>query len=146
MRGILLAASSLSDLGGLQVLGACSVVGPVVEVELLRETVPDIPDPDFLDAIDELLARQILFERTDSSMLEFTHDLLRELTYEGLSLSRRRAMHRRVAETLERRSRKSTTPNQLAAHYSEARVVDKAFQFLLLAASSDLALHTSAHY
>jgi DNA-binding CsgD family transcriptional regulator len=60
-----------------------------------------LPGPD--DELDEPLERAIssgLVGRDPSGMVGFSHDLFREVTYDGLADAERRAMHRRAAELL----------------------------------------------
>ena len=87
-----------------QVLGAAAVIGAVVDIDLLREVLPDLTEADVLDAIDALLPRRVFRETGNAGRVEFVHDLLRELPYGDLSATRRRSLHRRVGELLERRA------------------------------------------
>jgi predicted ATPase len=61
-----------------------------------------------VEALDELLARQIIAEHDDKYW--FSHDLIRAVVYRDLSYGRRRLLHRRAAEALER-----LNPNNVAA-------------------------------
>lgn len=141
VRGVLQARFRAISPAATQVLSACSALGRVIDVDILRDVLHDVPETDFLDAIDELLARQLVFERPGPTPeLEFSHDLLRELTYQQLSASRRVAMHRRAGEALEARMGRgrNVSIEALASHFYEARVVDKAFRYLLKAAEGAL--------
>jgi len=123
------------------VLGMCAVIGSIIDIDLLRTVGEDLNENQFLDAVDELLARQILIEPGGSvGHMEFSHDLLRELTYEQLSVSRRRAIHRRIGETLEhlRESGREVAPDLLATHFYEAQLTDKAFRYLVKAGEAGL--------
>lgn len=139
VRGVLRSRLKAISSSAQQVLGSCAVIGSIIDVDLLRQTVPEMSENDFLDAVDEMLARQIVFETATSGNLEFSHDLLRELTYEQLPAHRCRALHRRVGEVLERTRASRTSKEQLASHFYEARVVDRAYRYLLDASEAALA-------
>ncbi len=141
VRGVLRSRLNNISPSAQQILGTCAVIGAIIPVDLLRETVPDVDENEFLDALDELLSRHILYETADPTVLEFTHDLLRELTYEQLASHRRRALHRRVGEVLEQNSKRQglAAVGKLAGHFYEARVADKAFGYLLDASENALA-------
>ena len=126
-----------------QLLGACAVLGTVVEIDVLREACSEIPENEFLDALDELLAAKTMFESGSGLRLEFVHDAIREQIYQELSASRRRALHRRVADVLEKRCTRGLTspPELLASHFSAAAVRDKAFGYLVDAAQAALSAY-----
>jgi class 3 adenylate cyclase/tetratricopeptide (TPR) repeat protein len=67
--------------------------------------------------------------------LRFRHGLLRDAAYHGLSFRRRRALHRRVAEALERGTGMDVTDvaDQLTRHFFEAGVWEKALRYGLMA-------------
>ena len=114
-----------------QVLGAAAVIGAVVDIDLLREVLPDLSESDVLDAIDALLPRRVFRETGNAGRVEFVHDLLRELSYGDLSATRRRSLHRRVGERLEhRRARGCVVAHSLlAAHFLHAGEGDKVFTY-----------------
>lgn len=129
-----------------QVLAACSVIGAVVDPDVLREVLHDVSETDFLDAVDELLSRQVLVETgSAASRLEFTHDLLRELSYDELTENRRRAIHRRVGETLEELNRtgREIPPDAMAGHFAAAQVAEKAYHYLLESGEAALRLYAA---
>jgi tetratricopeptide (TPR) repeat protein len=123
-----------------QVLGAASVIGALVEIELLREALPDLSESDILDALDDLIPRRVLRETADVGRVEFVHDLLREFPYADLSPIRRRSLHRRVGELLEARLQKGQPipAAVLAAHFRDADQAEKAFAYDLDAAAAAL--------
>ncbi len=57
-------------------------------------------EEEVVDAIDELLARQIIREQRMDGY-DFSHDRIRDVTYAEISQTRRRLLHRRVAQALE---------------------------------------------
>ena len=123
-----------------QVVSAAAVIGAVVDIDLLRDALPDLSESDVLDAIDVLLPRRVFRETGNAGRVEFVHDLLRELPYGDLSASRRRSLHRRVGELLEdRRERgKAVAPAVLADHFRNAEDRPKGFAYTMEAAAAAL--------
>ena len=68
--------------------------------------------------------------------LRFRHDLVRVTAYEGLSFRRRRQIHRKVGEALERRagSRELDEAALLSLHFHEAGAHGKAWRYAVVAA------------
>jgi predicted ATPase len=114
-----------------QVLGAASVIGALVEIDLLNEVLHDLSESDVLDAIDVMIPRRVFRETDNAGRVEFVHDLLREMTYAELSASRRRSLHRRVGELLERRREEGcpVAPSVLAGHFKYADEREKVFTY-----------------
>jgi tetratricopeptide (TPR) repeat protein len=102
-----------------------SVIGPSFDLDLLTETLTDeSADP-------EQWARLADFvEWEDAAQLRFRHDLVRAAAYEGLSFARRREIHIRVGEALERRV---AEPGVLSLHFLEATEWEKAWRYAVLA-------------
>ena len=124
-----------------QVVSAAAVIGAVVDIDLLREVLPDLSESDVLDAIDVLLPRRVFRETGNAGRVEFVHDLLRELPYADLSATRRRSLHRRVGELLEQpasegpgRRRRPSWPTTSAM----PRTGPKAFAYTMEAAEAAL--------
>lgn len=67
---------------------------------------------------------------------EFSHDIVRRTLYDSLSRTRRRVLHRQVAETLEQRAGddRESCCELLAYHYSRAGAWDRAVVYLKMAA------------
>ncbi len=80
-----------------QVLAAASVVGRSVDLATLRHA-SGRSEEEVVDATDAALRRGLVRETGEG--FDFVHGALRDLVYEGTSLSRRRLLHRRVAEAL----------------------------------------------
>jgi DNA-binding SARP family transcriptional activator len=80
-----------------QVLAAASVVGRSFDLATLRHASGRSED-EVVDATDEALHRGLVRETVDG--LDFVHGALRDLVYDGTSLTRRRLLHRRVADAL----------------------------------------------
>ncbi|MFN7963016.1 MAG: AAA family ATPase [Thermoanaerobaculia bacterium] len=84
-----------------RLLQISSVFGREVSVELLQRI---YPEPDALAArLEELQRRELLLVSPEAGpgMLRFHHALVKEVTYQSLLPSRRRALHGALAEALE---------------------------------------------
>ncbi len=99
-------------------LRVASVVGRDFEAPLLEQVV-GLDEDSFLDALDEALAAGLVVEASaERRRYSFSHALIRETLYEGMSAARRASTHRRVGEALER-SRRESLPS-LALHFTRA--------------------------
>ena len=123
-----------------QVVGAAAVIGAVVDIDLLRDVLPELSEADVLDAVDLLLPRRVFRETGNAGHVEFVHDLLHELPYADLSATRRRSLHRRVGELLEqRRARgRAVAPAVLAEHFRDGDERAKAFAYTMEAVEAAL--------
>ena len=81
--------------GSAQVLAAAGVVGRSVDEETLRQ-VSGRAEDEVVEAIDDLVRRGLL-EDTPAG-IDVTHGAIREVVLDGLGRTRRRLLHRRVAE------------------------------------------------
>lgn len=118
-----------------------AAIGRVVDLDLLTAVVPDVSEVDLLDGVDELLTKRILVETNTASRLEFSHDLMRELVLAELTGSRRRAIHRRIADAIEKQlggSSKSVSNALLAMHYRAGEMSEKAFAYAVKAGQDAL--------
>ncbi|MSP12373.1 MAG: hypothetical protein EXR62_05380 [Chloroflexi bacterium] len=85
-------------------------------------------DDDMLvHSLDELCLRRIVRER-GGEIYDFTHDKLREVAYNSLSAARRRLLHRRIAQALEKVHGQAldTVSGQVATHYELAGLLEQA--------------------
>jgi DNA-binding SARP family transcriptional activator len=75
-----------------------------------------------LEPFDEAVTARLLTEAATAGRLRFSHALVRETLYEGLSARRRRAAHLRAGEILERLHASDPQPYlaELAHHFFEA--------------------------
>jgi tetratricopeptide (TPR) repeat protein len=97
-----------------QLLAAAAVIGRTFDFDVLRETSGRSED-EAVAGLEELGARGLIVEGADG--YDFSHEQLRRLALEETSLARRRLLHRRAAEALERRS---GDPALIAGHYRDA--------------------------
>ena len=87
-------------------------------------------EEELVEALDELWERRIVRERGVDAY-DFGHDKLREAAYGQAGPSRRRMLHRRVAQSLERLHAADLdgVSSQLAAHYERAGWPERAIDF-----------------
>jgi DNA-binding CsgD family transcriptional regulator len=100
-------------------------------------------DLELLRQIKELMAAQLVVEQSEERFA-FRHALTRQSVYKGLLARERRALHRQVAETLEALYADSLDAHlaDLAYHYSEGGVWDKALKYARLVGERAQALNS----
>jgi tetratricopeptide (TPR) repeat protein len=102
----------------LEWLRIAAVIGRDFDVSLLERVVA-LDEDEFLDALDEALAAGLVVEGgAEPGRYSFSHALIRETLYEGMSGPRRARTHRRVGEALEA-ARRQSLPS-LALHFGRA--------------------------
>jgi predicted ATPase len=105
------------------VLLQAAVLGREFLFEVLR-SIADVDDERLISALEEAVAAQLVFETPDRSSLAytFTHALVRETLYGGLSTPRRQRLHGRVAVALEERHGREPGPSlvDIAFHLCQA--------------------------
>lgn len=132
----------LSDVAN-EVLTIAAVMGRDFDIGVLAviEGNEDAP----LDALDEAV-RARLVEETGVDEYRFTHALVRTTLYEELSATRRRRLHRRVADAIEKL--RPTDVRALAYHCTQAGPdggdVSRALRYTLAAAAEALAARAFA--
>lgn len=143
-----------------QILQAAAVIGHSFPVELVQAA-SGRSEEEVVTALETLAARGILLEQAaqhsqaaqhmqaaqHSAVYDFSHEKLRTLAYEEVSLARRRLLHRRLADALAGEARRHP-PNalraaQIATHYRQAGRDDEAAAFF--AQAGDLAQALYAH-
>ncbi len=91
-----------------------------------------------VEAVEEALHAGLV--REESSGIAFTHDVLRRVAYDRLSLLRRRLLHRRAAETLAARRDAPMRAGAIAAHFQLGGCDDEAAAWAWRAAARSRAL------
>ncbi len=125
-------------------LSMASVLGRTFEyrdLEALAEGRQDLED-----TVDRLLRQGLIEEDRESrsDRLAFTSGVVRESLYASMARRRRRTLHRRCAEWIERRhAGKERFWGQLAHHYSQGDVGDKAVEYGLKSARKSLEAFSS---
>ena len=127
-----------------ELLSVAAVVGRDIDVDLLAELC-DLTESSLLDALDEAVGARIIDE-TGPDRYRFSHALIRTTLYEELSATRRRRLHRRVAEAVEKIRPDDVVA--LAYHYVEAGpeggLLTRAIRYSLSAAEQSLAARALA--
>jgi len=90
-------------------LRAAAVLGKMFTAAELLAATADAHEDVVLDALDEAVAAQLLIAKRDE-VFAFTHDKIREVLYDELNPVRRRRLHLRTAEGLERHHELTTKP------------------------------------
>ena len=113
-----------------RLLQAAAAIGQVVPPDLWQETA-GVSDDTFAEAVEQALQANLIDETADRSAFRFTHALVREALYDGATLPRRRAWHRRIADLLA--ARPQADPDLVAHHLLQASDVS-AGEWLIRAA------------
>jgi ABC-type oligopeptide transport system substrate-binding subunit/DNA-binding SARP family transcriptional activator len=119
-----------------QIVTAAAVMRGSFEVEVVQ-SVSGRSEWETLEGLERLLAGGLLVEQGQDEFT-FSHDKIRAVAYQGLSLHRRKLLHRRAAETQERwyRGREQSIAGRLAYHYELAGVQEKALDYHIQAAQA----------
>ena len=125
-----------------EVAGLAAAAGANFTLDLLTEA-SDLDADAVVAAVDELWRRRIVREFRDG--YDFSHDLLRETAYAGISPPRRWLLHRRIAQSLELLHTGNTdgVAVQLAEQYERAGRPERAVAYYQRAA--DVAAGMFAH-
>lgn len=83
-----------------RLLAIGAVVGAEFDLELLG-TVSELPEDELVEALDDSLKAQLIDE-TDADQYGFAHALVRATLVGELSATRRRRLHRRIGEAIEK--------------------------------------------
>jgi len=118
-----------------ELLAASAVLGHGFTFEHLCQ-VADLPEREGLRALDEALRSGLLREVSNNERLSqnqpyiFAHDKIREVIYTEAGEARRRILHRRAMEVLQRVAAPVT---ELAHHARASRLMESAFRFSVAA-------------
>ena len=125
-----------------EVAGLAAAVGTNFTLDLLTEA-SDLEADTVVEAVDELWRRRIMREFGDG--YDFSHDMLREAAYAGISPPKRWLLHRRIAQGLELLHADDTdvVAAQLAEQYARGGRGDRALAYYRRAA--DVAAGRFAH-
>jgi DNA-binding SARP family transcriptional activator/predicted ATPase len=109
-----------------ELAGLASVIGRPFSLELLANAM-DWDEASVFQALDELWRRRMI-ESRGTSEYDFTHDRLREVACEELTLVRRRYFHRRIARALAEtyESEIERWDGQIASHFERAGMAEEA--------------------
>ncbi len=116
-----------------RILTIAAVLGPKSRFSILTRTTDE--NEETLAETVERLVHQGLLRETENEVFEFQRGELREELYAGLTETRRRILHRRVAEAIEAAGPKEVdSVFALARHYHLGRVDPKSLEYNRLAA------------
>jgi adenylate cyclase len=118
-----------------EALGVASIIGLTFRPSVVEELLDGPLGPDVF----EDLAESLLVVPHDGGRWRFAHALIHDAAYAGLLASRRRELHGRAADRLERGPDRATA-GQIAAHRMAAGDARRAIPLLREAAESALAL------
>ena len=106
-----------------------SVIGREFPYELLHAISP-ITEDELQSSLAKLTEAELVYARgiPPEAIYQFKHALVQDAAYEALLRSRRRQLHRRVAETLAEKYPEvaERQPELLALHWTEAGAVEPA--------------------
>jgi DNA-binding SARP family transcriptional activator/predicted ATPase len=110
--------ATLDDLAA-QLIAAAAVIGRSFDFETLV-AISGRSEQETILGIESLLAQDVIEEcgacdSPEQIRYDFTHEKLRALVYEQISLTRRRLLHRRLAEVLVEQARRAGDVKQLAS-------------------------------
>jgi len=123
-----------------ELLSIASVLGKSFDFRDLETLAEDAKDLD--DSTDRLLREGILEEERESrgDRLSFASGIVRDVLYSALSRRKRRSLHRKYAELLEKRyaGRLERVYPDLVHHFSQADVAEKTVEYGLKLAQKSL--------
>ncbi len=136
-----------------QILQAAAVIGRTFDSDLVQST-SGRSEEEIVLGIEELLSRNFIqsvpgpsVTQLRSSRYDFKHEQMRALVLEEVSLVRRKLLHRRTAEALEEQGRFNkldTISGQIAYHYHQAGLPEKAAEYYFLAGQMDRSIHANS--
>jgi transcriptional regulator with XRE-family HTH domain/tetratricopeptide (TPR) repeat protein len=127
-----------------QLAEVAAVTGRVISAPVVM-AVSARTEEETLDALDMLVQAGLLVDDDDGNY-HFTHDLIREVVEGGLGSQRRRTLHRRIAEELERRDDQARTGRsaEIGAHFLAAGEQRRALPHALLAGDQAKSIYAHA--
>jgi DNA-binding SARP family transcriptional activator/tetratricopeptide (TPR) repeat protein len=119
-----------------------SVLGREFDLATLAR-MADVSENELLDRLDEPMAARVISELSPGTLrLRFSHVLIRDTLYEGLTSARRVRLHRRAVDALEALYGRDPGPHlaELAYHSVAGRDLGKALHYAARAGDRALAL------
>ena len=138
--------SALSDETS-DLLHQAAVIGKDFEFGVLS-AFTGIAEDKLLDGLDEAISSQLVYPGEEEAFV-FTHDKIREVLYEELNPIRRRRLHQRLAESLERLYPAEAHVQDLAHHFLHGGDLKKGLKYSTLAAQKAaglFAVEEALHY
>ncbi len=130
--------SHLSHLSPLaqKVVEQAAVIGRVFNYPALTQ-LTNLSEDALVDCLDECWRSQVIREHPQNTY-GFSHNKLHEVAYEGISLTRRRWLHKQVAKILEslHAEELGRFAGVIAGHYEKAGFIEQAISYYDLAAQT----------
>ena len=135
-----------------QILSTAAAIGRSFDLQILRSA-SGRSELETISGLETLIEGGIIQERdpgegVSTITYDFTHDKLREVAYDNVSLARRRLLHKRAADALVRQAGSQPRPRseagQIAQHYQIAGQEDEAAFYYKLAGEHDQSLYANA--
>jgi class 3 adenylate cyclase len=141
VQGLLSARVDRLALKDRSLLQAASVIGRQFDPEFLAGLTGGI---DVNARLAAMQALDLVQSDGKSGEYAFKHALVRDALYQSLLTDRRKALHFKIADEIERRSanRLTEVAEELAHHYSQTDHADKAFAYLSMAGSKSLSVYS----
>lgn len=151
VRGLLQSRLAGVSETGWQLLTTAAVIGRFFDFETLRAA-SGRSDEEIVTALEALIEQGLVAEVKGSGerslTYDFSHEKLRTLVYDETSLTRRRLLHRRIAEALigRTRGRQDLGPlaGQIAYHYRQTGQDGEAAEYFKLAGEYARSLYANA--
>ena len=128
------------------VSNVAAVIGREFTFSVLAHASKENED-EVVQGLDELWQRRIVREQSAgmAETYDFSHDKLREMAYNSLSLAHRRLLHRRVAESLVTvyAEQLDSVSGQIAAHYERAGQSEQAIPYYCRAGEAALRIYAN---
>jgi ubiquinone/menaquinone biosynthesis C-methylase UbiE len=129
---------------GVELIGLASIIGPDFDQEVLVGA-SGLTEENVLNHLETGLKAGLIRERPvhRGFRLEFTDPRLRSIVQDDVSTIRKRKLHNKIAECLEKTYSESLNEHleEISHHYVEAGNAKKAIHFLLLAAQRATSMH-----
>lgn len=134
LQASLMARLDRLGVAGREVAQSASAIGRDFPYDLVVEAAPH-GEAQTRAALDQLVAAGLVFQTgtPPTAVYEFKHALVQDTAYSTLLRGPRRALHRRIAASLEKRMRETgnVKPEILAHHCAEARQHERAASYWL---------------
>jgi len=116
-----------------EVAEQASVIGRSFTYPVLSQ-LTHLNEQELVKSLDECWQRQVIREQ-EQDTYDFSHNKLHQVIYEGISLTRRRWLHRQVAKILESLYAEDLGPvaGTIADHYEKAGFIEQAISYYDLA-------------
>jgi DNA-binding SARP family transcriptional activator len=125
-----------------ELLGVAATAGREFTAEVVGAAA-GVEEDALVRSLDELWRRGIVRAHGHEAY-DFSHGKLRDAVYEQLSPAQRRRNHRRIAEALERLADPDAASAQVAAHYEQAGIPERAIDWYERAAAVAKRMHAAA--